>query len=50
MDVKPLIQLPTRKGVEIVSPKDIISISSDDKTLCIDLEGGRKHLIRMPIS
>ena len=50
MSIKPLIQLPTKKGFEIISPEDIISISSDDKTICIVLDGGRKHLINMPIS
>ena len=50
MSIKPFIQLPTKKGIEIISPEDIISISSDDKTICIILESGRKHLINMPIS
>ncbi len=50
MSTKPFIQLPTKRGIEIISPEDIISISSDDKTLCINLDGGRKHMITMAIS
>lgn len=50
MKSKPFIQLPTKKGIEIVSPEDIISISSDNKTLNIVLEGGRKRMIKAPIS
>jgi two-component system LytT family response regulator len=50
MSHKPFIQLPTKRGIEIISPEEIISISSDDKTLCINLESGRKHSINMAIS
>ncbi len=49
MSNKPFIQLPTKRGIEIISPEDIVSISSDDKTLSINLDGGRKHLITMAI-
>jgi len=49
MNEKPFIALPTLTGVELISPNDIISVFSDDKTISISIENRPKKTINISI-
>ncbi len=46
---KPFIEIPNSWGSELINPEDIISIHSNDKSICIKIENQEKKEVHFPI-